>query len=43
MFQRPGRVQRDIGRELSFHVSERLEELRAGGMSEDEATQLASR
>ena len=31
---RPGRVQRDLERELAFHVTERAEELRESGMSE---------
>ena len=29
---RPGRMQRDLDRELSFHVAERAAELQAGGM-----------
>ncbi|HUI53597.1 MAG TPA: ABC transporter permease [Bryobacteraceae bacterium] len=40
---RPGRVQRDLERELSFHVAERVEELQAGGMSEEEAVCTARR
>jgi putative ABC transport system permease protein len=38
---RPGRVQRDVEKELAFHVAERAEELQAGGMSESEALQSA--
>jgi putative ABC transport system permease protein len=38
---RPGRVQRDLERELTFHVTERAEELRDGGMSEAEAARIA--
>ena len=40
---RPGRTQRDVERELSFHVAERAEELRAGGMREEEAMDRARR
>ena len=39
----PGRVQRDLERELSFHVAERVEELQAGGLSEQEAVRTARR
>jgi putative ABC transport system permease protein len=35
------RIQREIDRELSFHVSERADELRAAGMSGDEALRSA--
>src|SRR5580658_6131764 len=38
---RPGRLQNDLERELQFHVRERAEELRAGGMSEAEAGRAA--
>src|ERR1035438_8115684 len=38
---RPGRVQRDLERELAFHVTERAEELREGGMSEADAARAA--
>ena len=38
---RPGRVQRDLERELAFHVTERAEELRESGMSEAEAKRTA--
>src|SRR5690606_6693761 len=34
---RPGRVEREIERELSFHIAERAEELRAAGLGEAEA------
>src|SRR5580704_7977913 len=38
---RPGRLQSDLERELSFHVRERVEELQAGGMSSEEAAREA--
>jgi putative ABC transport system permease protein len=38
---RPGRMQSDLERELSFHVRERAEELQAGGMSDVEAAREA--
>ena len=38
---RPSRVQRDIDRELSFHLAERADELRADGVRDDEATRRA--
>src|ERR1043166_198200 len=38
---RPGRMQSDLQRELSFHVAERAEELQDGGMSEEEAVRTA--
>ena len=38
---RPGRVQRDLERELAFHVTARAEELRESGMSEAEAVRAA--
>jgi len=40
---RPGKVERDIDRELAFHVAERADELRAGGVSADEAVRDARR
>src|SRR5580704_7695888 len=40
---RPGRMQRNLERELSFHMTERAEELQAGGMSEEEAVRNARR
>src|SRR5450432_2731870 len=40
---RPGRMQSDLERELSFHVVERAEELQAGGMSREEASRIARR
>src|ERR1017187_8137765 len=40
---RPGRTQRNLERELSFHVKERAEELEAGGMSAEEAVCNARR
>src|SRR5712692_2774786 len=38
---RPDRTQRDLERELSFHVAERAEELQAGGMSQRDALRHA--
>ncbi|HTS48017.1 MAG TPA: ABC transporter permease [Bryobacteraceae bacterium] len=38
---RPSRLQRDLNRELSFHVLERTEELEAGGMNPEEAARMA--
>ncbi len=38
---RPARVERDIERELSFHIAECADELRAAGLSEREATRRA--
>lgn len=38
---RPGRLQRDLERELSFHVAERAEELLKAGMSTAEAARTA--
>jgi putative ABC transport system permease protein len=38
---RPGRTARDLERELAFHVAERVDELRAAGMSAAEAQRLA--
>jgi predicted permease len=40
---RPGRLEDDIARELSFHVAERTDDLRSNGMPEDEARQRARR
>lgn len=40
---RPGRVRREIDRELRFHVTERIDELRASGMDDAEANRLAAR
>lgn len=40
---RPSRLQRDIDRELAFHVDERVDELMAGGMSEADARREARR
>ncbi|HET9384426.1 MAG TPA: ABC transporter permease [Gemmatimonadales bacterium] len=40
---RPGRVERDIDRELSFHIAERADALRAEGVGDDEAIRLARR
>src|SRR5258708_28227489 len=38
---RPSRLQSELDRELSFHLLERMEELRAGGMSRDDALRTA--
>lgn len=38
---RPGRLDRDLNRELSFHLLERMEELQASGMPRDEALRTA--
>src|SRR5262245_38445910 len=38
---RPGRLHRDIERELSFHIAERADELRAEGLSAEEASRRA--
>src|SRR5215510_7518609 len=38
---RPAPLERDIDREIAFHIREREEELRAGGLSADEARRQA--
>ena len=38
---RPARLQRDIDRELAFHITERADDLRAGGLSDEEARRRA--
>jgi putative ABC transport system permease protein len=38
---RSNRISRDIEREIEFHIAERVDHLRAGGMSEEEARRLA--
>lgn len=38
---RPRRLDRDLERELRFHVTERVDELREAGMSADDAARLA--
>jgi hypothetical protein len=38
---RPARVQRDIDREIDFHLREREDELRAGGLSDQDARRRA--
>jgi putative ABC transport system permease protein len=38
---RPGQLDRDLERELRFHVTERIEELRHGGMDVEGAARLA--
>ena len=40
---RPGRVSREIDRELAFHLTERIEELQTAGLSEAEAVRAAQR
>src|SRR5580692_11136624 len=40
---RSGRLQRDLEKELSFHLTERAEELRQTGLSEAEADRTAHR
>ncbi len=38
---RPNRLDRDLNRELRFHVTERIEELQAAGMSAEQAARMA--
>src|SRR5437016_4515200 len=38
---RPGRLQRDLERELSFHLTERMEELQESGLNQAEAARAA--
>jgi predicted permease len=40
---RPGRKQRDLERELAFHLAERMDDLEAAGLSAAEARRLARR
>ena len=40
---RPERVQGDIDRELAFHLAERADELRAEGLTDDEARPSGAR
>src|SRR5580692_10645053 len=40
---RPDRLQRDLQKELAFHVAERAEELQQSGMSEADAQRAANR
>src|SRR6266403_2017097 len=40
---RSGRLQRNLDRELSFHVRERADEFQAAGMSEEDALRAAQR
>ncbi|MEI9975485.1 MAG: permease prefix domain 1-containing protein [Ignavibacteriota bacterium] len=40
---RSDRLQRDLQKELAFHVTERAEELRRSGMNEADADRLAHR
>jgi putative ABC transport system permease protein len=38
---RPGGIERDIDRELAFHLAERIDDLRAQGLSHEEASRRA--
>jgi predicted permease len=38
---RPGNIERDIDREMQFHLAERIDELRAQGLSPDDAARRA--
>src|SRR5215472_2590184 len=38
---RPGRLDRDLERELRFHVTERIEDLQSAGMNAEAAARLA--
>jgi predicted permease len=38
---RPGRIERDIEREVSFHLAERADQLRADGLGDEEARRQA--
>ena len=38
---RPGRLHRDLERELRFHVNERIDELQDAGMNAETAARLA--
>src|SRR5262245_28719506 len=40
---RPEKLERDIDRELSFHIKERADEFNASGMTEEEALRAARR
>jgi putative ABC transport system permease protein len=40
---RPGGIERDIDREMRFHLAERIDELRAQGLNDDEAARRARR
>src|SRR5262249_30887445 len=40
---RPGRLDRDLEREMRFHVTERTEELQGAGMNAEDAARLARR
>ncbi|HKE85238.1 MAG TPA: ABC transporter permease, partial [Vicinamibacterales bacterium] len=40
---RPGNVERDIDREIAFHLAERADDLRAQGLSNDDAMRCARR
>ncbi len=40
---RPGRMQRELDRELAFHIAERSEELQSAGMNEHDARRAARR
>ena len=38
---RPGRIERDIDREMAFHVAERIDDLRAQGLTHEHASRQA--
>jgi putative ABC transport system permease protein len=38
---RPGRIEREIDREIAFHLAERIDDLEAQGLARDEATRRA--
>ena len=38
---RPGRIERDIDREMAFHLAERIDDLRAQGLSHEHASRQA--
>ena len=40
---RPSRLQRDLERELSFHVTERMDEFEEGGLTQAQAARVARR
>lgn len=40
---RPGRIHRELDRELAFHIAERADELQSSGMSEPDARRAARR
>jgi hypothetical protein len=40
---RPSRLQRDLERELSFHLTERMDELEESGLTQAQAARVARR